>query len=262
METDIYRNGEYIRLIGTGDNGLGEAYIDTFLPYDPSVEYTAESRHNIEVRYRRSEIYAEGYGDYYNYIEYTYGNPVYYPIQYDFVGPGPDTTTPFSSILLGITNALFSEGSRVGPPHHVKVVSDTGQRQQDCTTVRRLIKFQVVDSAGRRTGTVPVGESFFDPQSGTPVNSVTNSCRNNEQIYPSGCAPTDQWSSPFGQFTDQLWVGCPTVTFSCGTSAVSRWSWCPRGRPAQALTTNRYEARRDSVLINGVTEYAPGTQLY
>jgi hypothetical protein len=148
-----------------------------------------------------------------------------------------------------------------GNPHHVKVVSDTGQSQQECNTIRRRIRFQVVDSTGRSVGTVPVGESFFDPQSGTPLNSVTNSCRNNEQISPVACAPTDALP-PRGQFTDQLWVGCPTVNFSCGTLAVSRWSWCPRDRPAQALTTNRYEARRDEVLINGGTQYTAGTQLY
>ena len=43
VEIDIYRDGEYIMLIGGGDNGLGESSTYTYLPYDPNVEYTIEA---------------------------------------------------------------------------------------------------------------------------------------------------------------------------------------------------------------------------
>jgi hypothetical protein len=200
----------------------------------------------------------EYYYDYYSYIEYTYGEPVYYPNSYSFIGRGPENPVNLQSILLGTLTSGFSMGGASGLPHHVKVVSD--ETSDVCGSKRRRITFQVVDSNGRNAGTVTVKESFFDQQSGTPRPSVYNTCRD-ETISPSGCAPTDLGTN--GKFGDQLWVGCPSVTGDCGASEIiSRWSWCPRGRPEVALTTNTYHARRNFALINGLASYDPGTHLY
>jgi hypothetical protein len=88
-----------------------------------------------------------------------------------------------------------------------------------------------------------------------------NSCRN-EWSAPSGCASTDPGTG--GIFGDQLWVGCPLVNGDCGYDEfVSQWSWCPGGNHQEVrLTGNRYNVRRDSVLIWGTTQIAPGTELH
>ncbi len=129
-----------------------------------------------------------------------------------------------------------------------------------CGAKQRDITFQVVDVNGGGVGTVPVMESFFDKQYGTPIASAYNSC-NRTQIYPTGCFATDRGTG--GKFVDTLRVGCPTVSGDCGSSEfLSRWSWCPSGRSPVALSTNTYYVRRDSILVNGSPRFAAGTQLY
>lgn len=154
--------------------------------------------------------------------------------------------------------AAWSGGSLAGPPHHVKVVSD--QTLVSCDTKDRRFTLRVVDSNGRPAGTVGVREQFLDAQYGTPTGSVHNSCRN-ENFSPGGCRATDAGTG--GRFIDRLWVGCPLVSGDCGFSPIiSRWLWCPRGRPEVSLTTNRYEVNRNSILINSRTQYSAGTHLF
>ena len=74
----------------------GYAYAETYLPYDPNAEYNIEAFHTASVTYEQQTSYV----DYYNYIEYTYGDPVYYPYWYDFIGNGPPQSISFKNILL------------------------------------------------------------------------------------------------------------------------------------------------------------------
>ena len=128
-------------------------------PYDPTADYAIEalpqliSKHNYPI--------GDGYEDYYNYVQWSLGDPVYYPTAFGFTGPGPSTEIDFSSIVLGSVYSYFTEGATAGPPDHVRVISDTGQSEQQCGTIRRRIVFQVVDINGRRAG------SRNDPVSGS-----------------------------------------------------------------------------------------------
>ncbi len=257
VEADIYKNGEYVRLIGNGDNGLGESYIETMFPYEPDAEYTVESRHYIEVRHTRSEIYAEGYADYYNYVDYTYGDPVYYPFYYDFFGPGPDRTISFSSILLGITNALFSGGAKAGPPHHLKVITDrTIVRNDLCGQANKLIDFQLVDANNRGVARVNISEE--------PQNNLVDSC--------SGINVLLQWCSssginPNGTFTDSLKTGCPpsgTPPNSCGFAWGNRWRWCDPAVPNFVinLAWMYYDVRRADIKVDNQSDITDGTYKY
>lgn len=235
------------------------AYAEMFIPYDPNVRYEIDSFHEVEMRYEVAVGLGNGYYDYDNYDAYRYGEPVWYPAWYDFVGAGPERTVDVRSILLGTTFRVFEYGAAAGPPHHVKVVSDK-TFEDGCGNKDRWFRLQVVDNNGRRAGTVTVREQFLDAQYGTPVGSVYNSCQH-DHYRPPGCLPT--YPGTGGQFVDRLWVGCPTVAGDCGFSPIiSRWVWCPRGRPEVSLTTNRYEINRNSILINGVPEYPSGTHLY
>lgn len=260
----VYQNGVEIGDLYAYDEGgggyqacVGRAMAETYYPYDPSAEYDIESFHEVDVILYQT--YLEYY-DYYNYIEYTYGEPVIFPNNFAFVGLGPPQVSSVRDILLGTVTGVFTAGAVAGEPHHVRVVSD--DTLQSCSVKDRRIVFQVVDSSDRRTGSINVREQFLDAQYGTPVNSVYNSCRD-FHYSPGGCLQTDA-GPPKGRFTDRLWVGCPTVSGDCGFSPIiSQWRWCrPRGMSEVPLTTNRYETRRNSVLINGKTWYAPGTQLF
>lgn len=261
----IYKDDVYQTLMG-GDNYCtsgycvcgGDAYGEAFLPYDPNAEYTMEAEHEAHVYYRyvdESDYETGEYYDYYDFLEYTDGMLVYHPIYYDFTGNGPPRVS-LGNILLGLTTAAFSAGAPAGQPHHLKVVSDSGQTLQTCGTIDRRIKFQAVDVNGRRTGTITTKERFYNA-SGGELSSISNSCRN-EQIPPFPCS-TDVG----GSFIDRLWVGCPTVSGFCGTSQfISKWIWCPPGRPEKVLTSNTYHIRNTFVHVNAGTQLSPGTHLY
>lgn len=227
------------------------------LEYDPTREYETEMQPSV-LPYFRNEDGA--FVDHYFYGTYLDGVPVLWPGgggAYPFYGPGPEITTNYYSIVVGTLNSIFSGGAPHGPPDHVKVLADD-TNDDSCNTKSRILKFQVVDSQGRRVGRGSVEEQFFNTQNGIQIPFVWNRCRN-ENISPSTCAPDD----PGSTFQDKLWVGCPTVGGDCGVGPViARWRWCPRNRTAVTLTTNTYEAWRDRVHVNGVARYSPGTHLH
>jgi hypothetical protein len=231
-----------------------------WVDYDPAAEYDTKMNPIVYTSFRSDD--GVFYRDYYNYAVYEDGLPVMWPGAagaYGFAGTGPENNTSFSQVLLGSLFAIFSAGSAHGTPHHVKVASDE-TTEASCGVKDRMFKLQVVDSAGRRAGVVQVREQLLDAQYGTPVSTVYNSCQD-DHFRPRGCTPTDFGFG--GQFTDRLWVGCPINSPNCGFSPIlSRWLWCPRDRPEVTLTTNRYEVNSNSILINDVPEYTPGTRLY
>jgi len=232
----------------------GYAYTQATLPYDPNAEYNVDGEHTAEPYYRDD---LGALIDYYNFQTYLEGIPVYYPSSYEFLGPGPRRPS-IGAILLGTTFALFSQGTRHGQPHHLKVVSDS-TTTESCGSKRRKIKLKVVDSAGRYAGRVSVVETFEDPNNPSiTYSSIYNSCQN-DNYSPYRCAGMDL----DGTFTDQLWVGCPSSGGNCGFPDVgSRWWWCPRGRSRVSLTTNLYQVRHGYALVNGNSAFSPGTELY
>jgi hypothetical protein len=257
METSflVAKNEEQLDWVGDGSCENNWNLYEGFFAYDPAADYSIEalpqliSKHNYPI--------GDGYEDYYNYVQWSLGDPVYYPTAFGFTGPGPSTEIDFASIVLGSVYSYFTEGATAGPPDHLKVISDTGQAEQQCGTIRRRIVFQVVDSTGRRAGSRNTRERFYNPSSNIEMANVSNSCRN-DTISPSGCS-----LDVGGRFTDQLWAGCPTVSGFCGTDQfISKWIWCPRGKPEQVLTSNTYHVRNTFVHVNGGGQFGPGTQLY
>jgi hypothetical protein len=231
-----------------------DVFYEEYFPYDPDADYTIEVYPELQAKIRHN--IGDTYEDYYDYVQWTYGNQVYYPYYYGFTGLGPDVQIDGTSILLGGVYSIFSMGAISGPPDHVKVVSDTGQTLLNCNTVDRRIGLQVVDSSGRRAGST-TRERFYDPGGGE-LGGIYNSCRN-EWIHPTTDCSTDSG----GKFTDRLWAGCPTVSGFCGTSQfISKWVWCPRGRPEKVLTSNTYYLQNTFVYVNGGSQFAPGTHLY
>jgi hypothetical protein len=235
---------------------VGYAFASASLPYDPDAEYDADADHQGDPYFQDS--YGQ-YMDYYNLQTYMQGERVVYPGAFDFIGTGPPVPS-VGSILLGATYAIFSLGAAHGTPHHLKVLSDN--TEMDCGASHRRIRFQVVDSSGRRaasrTRPLPTKETFHDPNNGANCpDCAYNSCRR-ENIWPTPCTP-----DLGGEFTDHLWVGCPLISGECGTAFfVSKWSWCPRGRAPVVLTPNTYHLGRSFVRVNGVERFNVGTHLY
>ena len=165
--------------------------------------------------------YNNRYIDYHGYYSYYDAyDPIYYPLSFNFA-PGGYYELDFGWIALGQLFAIASAGAVHGPPHHLKLVSDTYQ-PTDCGSVRRWLKFKVVDDRGRNAGHVKVEESFESVDE-YPVGyeGVPNSCWN-FYFYPGACRITD-WDQTF---TDQLWVGCPSAGGECGYPTVaSVWWW-------------------------------------
>ena len=249
----VYKNDVEVSMFN-GSSCDSAVYGEVFLPYDPNAEYTVEANPGVDLRHQGAD--GSGYNDIYNFMYWANVDPiVYVPAYFGFNGPGPEVDIFSNSISLGTVFSLFTEGATAGPPHHMKVLSDV--TEDVCGTKRRRIRLQVVDSSGRRAGTTPDRERFYNASTGAQISTVYNSCRN-EQISPSGCS-----TDVSGELTDQLWVGCPTVSGSCGTSQfISKWLWCPQGRPEVVLTSNTYHIRNNSVTVNGSTQFATGTQLY
>jgi len=169
-----------------------------------------------------------------------------------------------NSILLGLVYAFFTNGALVGPPDHVKVVSDSGNdvRDRDCGFPIRTIKLLVVDQPGRRAvallSSIGIRERFFAVEGNqAELGGVWSTCTNNYSS-PSGCSPHSG-----GTFQDEITPGCsPYSSAPCGVAEfINKWIWCPRGRPEKVLATNVYDNRSDYVLINGLPKYDPGTEL-
>ncbi|MGI9106689.1 MAG: hypothetical protein ACR2G4_10620 [Pyrinomonadaceae bacterium] len=237
------------------------AQAQSTLPYDPNAEFDVESIPILETYLRNIDEEEGGGGvsgnDYFNFSAYEVGSPVIYPIYYNFIGGGP-LRRGVSSIILGLVNAAWSAGALAGPPHHLKLISDTTPITS-CGSKRRLLKFRVVDSTGRGVGTTSTKETFEDPNNSSIIwPSIYNSCQN-QNFSPPSCS-----EDRGGIFTDQLWVGCPSSGGTCGFPAVgSRWWWCPRGRPHISLSTNLYEIGHNSVKINGnENPYPEGYEFY
>ncbi|HEX8847316.1 MAG TPA: hypothetical protein VF791_21915 [Pyrinomonadaceae bacterium] len=241
-----------------GGSCEGESYYEGFFPYDPAADYSIEVYPQLIVKHWIPSP-GDGYDDYYNYNEWTYGDSVYFPYYFSFTGPGPETAISYNTIILGAVYSIFTEGGTAGQPHHLKLVSDTFPLT-DCGSVRRWLKFRVVDANGRRAGNVRVEETFeTTSQPPTGIQCLYNSCQSNNYC-PPGCQGMDL----DGTFTDQLWVGCPSAGGDCGFSpspVVSRWWWCPARFGRVSLTANTYEIRHNQVLVNGrSTAYPSGTE--
>ena len=151
-----------------------DAYNELYFPYDPNADYTVEAYPVLNLTYRHP--IGDTYQDYYDYAQWVSGDPVYYPYYFGFTGPGPEAEISASSLLLGAVYSFFTGGAPVGPPDHVKVLSDTGQseRDRDCGFPDRRIRVEIVDSQGRRAvallSTVPIRERFFS--TGFPTSDI------------------------------------------------------------------------------------------
>src|SRR5438105_11661248 len=79
------------------DDGFGslDATYEGYFPYDPNADYTIEVWPSLIPKIRHD--YGDTYEDYYNYIQWTSGDSVYYPYYFSFTGPGPDVEIDYQS---------------------------------------------------------------------------------------------------------------------------------------------------------------------
>jgi integrase len=132
----------------------------------------------------------------------------------------------------------------VGPPDHLRVISDKQQVRSACpTTSRRLIQYQEVDVNNNPAGTVDSKEQF--------ASKSTNTCNNGPVSTTETCS-TDL----NGVFTDAISVGCNSVGGSCGeTLTKQQWLWCPpnAGTPVVIATPGDLIIHNDSISVGGNT---------
>jgi hypothetical protein len=141
----------------------------------------------------------------------------------------------------------------VGPPHHLKVISDIYQPSSACpTTKRRLITYQEVDVNNNPVGSIQSKEQF--------ASKSTNTCGNGNSTSETCTVDTN------GQFTDVLSVNCNTVGGSCGfTYTKQQWLWCPSGSgtPVVVATPGDIIVHNDSISVGGnTTGFPAGTYIY
>lgn len=234
---------------GQGQCG-GWANADTWLPYDPNAEYQVVTDNYLGTTYRSFD--ETGYEDYYNYSYYGALSPtIYYPASFGFSGGGPPNHSP-AGIFLGTIYAIFTQGASSGPPHHLKVVNDV-ITTETCYQKVREITYKIVDSNGRRAGGVAIKEIFPGP--------IHNSCNTSDPV-PDPCN-SDYIGQPFGNFTDRLTTGCPTLGGDCGfTTDPDRWAWCsPIG--VTILARILYDVRYTYINVNGDTSpWSFGSEFY
>lgn len=254
-----------------GPEGYGFTYLDvqtnigqgrveqgTQAEAEADTQYKLESLHQVQAIYYEY-LYLDPPNDpeerYIDYFNFESAGGFNYEYAHTFHGPGP-------SILMDAGNRVIDLGTtydqkKTGVPHHLRVISDT-RPATSCGSVRRLIKFRVVDVNGRGVGHSHTKETFEDINNpAITYSSIYNSCQNSSYSPPACSKDVD------GTFTDQLWVGCPSSGGDCGFPEVrSVWTWCPPNRPAVDLSRNVYYIRHSVVFVNGIQEYAPGMQLY
>lgn len=237
-----------------------DLYYEEFFPYDPAADYTIEAYTHLILRYRHP--IGDSYEDYYNYVQWTYGNSVYHPYYFGFTGPGPDAQIDYSTILLGTVFSIFTEGATAGQPDHVKVVSDTGQTQRSiCGFPIRALEYQAVDSTGRRAtrNRISIRERFYNASPPNwEIGGMWSTCTPG-WITPSGCSLHDLG----GKWPDTLYPGNDSNCSSpCGGQPfIQKWVWCPRGQPEKVLATNVLDITSERILINGVVQYNAGDEL-
>jgi len=128
--------------------------------------------------------------------------------------------------------------TRVRTPHHLVVVTD--ELQHICSSVKRVITFQIVDRNGNRVvGVVPVKEKF------TSISS--NTCGNG-QPEEIGCS---SMNATAGILTDRISIGCNSVGGSCGYDITKQYQWCPSRRAPVPIGTYSGYTHSDAVSING-----------
>jgi len=235
---------------GSCDN---ESYYAEFFPYDPNAYYTIEVNPQLIAKYHHP--IGDGYEDYYNYVQWTYGDPVFYPYYFNFTGSGPDVQIDTASILLGAVHSIFIDGRTSGPPHHLEVKLDFFVNG-GCGQVYRSIDYQILDFLNGPAGRTYIKEVF-------PAGErIIDSCNGDRVDYSSECSK--YYTDRRGKYTDISGTGCPTTGGSCGFSVTpNRWVWCQPGEVNKNLLVLNYDVRFGSVSIGGnASPYPEGTLLY
>jgi hypothetical protein len=145
-------------------------------------------------------------------------------------------------------------GDNVGPPDHLKILSDLFQSSSACPlTFRRLITYQSVDLNNNPVGTIQTKEQF--------ASVSTNTCSSGTLNTTLTCT-----TDPNGIFRDVLFVDCNSVGGSCGiTSTKQQWLWCPPGGGAAVIiaTPGDLIVHNDSISVGGNTSgFSAGTCIY
>jgi hypothetical protein len=241
----------------------GYARTEATLPYDANAEYSVEGEHTAEPYYRND---LGQLMDYYNFQTYQDGFPDYYLWNFSFTGPGPQRTS-IGAIFLGTAIALASQGTRHGPPHHLKIdkdeILDPAVTGTSCGQLERQITYQVVDASGRSAGRVTRGETF--------PGTIRSSCTGEEvpstpcSIF-SGGRFSGRYTDRSGKFKDTLKVGCPAATDDCGfTIDPNVWVWCSGGNFSNRTDLAKvvYDVRKRSISVGGRnTVWRRGTEFF
>ena len=264
--TDVYmavfQDGNYLGGQGASNTNYwgwptgcsGMAYVEQLFPYDPNSEYTLEASHSVSnIMVPQQTAYHDPYGFY----TYADGEPIYYPLYFNFLGTGYPSGQTITNIMLGMTFSIFTEGATAGRPHHFVVSSDTGQsRFNSCNSISRTVRYRIVDANGRNAGAVPTREVSDPPN---PVSSCDD-----RQVILGSCGIHND-SSTGGLIWDLATVGCaPGVTGSstCGYDVTIRWQWCPRERTPVTLARIVWNTHANEVKANGYLEFPWKHQIF
>jgi len=135
-------------------------------------------------------------------------------------------------------------------PHHLKILSDTVDYPNCQDTIRRNLRYQVVDVnsnpyPGQCLGCLKTKEKF--------TNMVNNTCAGGNPS-PSGCSDT---TGGDGRFPDTLTVGVCSGVATCGFSMTQEYQWCPPGGSPVTLGKSQTTVRRNEVIVAGNSTNVP-----
>lgn len=233
----------------------GNAEIELYFPYNPGSEYAVEAEHTArDVQYPQYAEYTDPYG---YYTLYGY-DTLYHPVYYNFIGTGTPSGLDIKDMVLGVTDAFFTQGAPAAAPHHLKVDDDLIREAQPrpnvtgpCGQIERLIKYQVVSEDGRNVGRTSIGETF--------PGRIISSC-SGQDVRPTGCSTfsggsfSGNYTDRSGKFTDTLRVGCPAPQDNCGFIIdPNQWVACS-GQTFNTRTTLArlvYEVAKRQIKVNG-----------
>lgn len=129
-------------------------------------------------------------------------------------------------------------------PHHLKILTDTVDYPNCPGTIRRSLRFQVVDVnsdpyPGQCLGCLKTKEKF--------TNFVNNTC-SSDNPSASGCSET---TGTDGRFPDTLSVTVCSGAATCGFSMTQEYQWCPPTGSPVTLGKSQTVVRRNEVIVAG-----------
>jgi hypothetical protein len=234
----LYRDG--VEMQRRCYHGIGSATTTTTTPYVEGSEYEAVTDHLAEMQY-----YQEDPTSYFNQYGY-FGNAGDHIPDFFFYPSGIFSTSPVNALSLGSTHA------KIGPPHHLMVISDN-TTTLPCGQIERKWRLKVVDFHDHSVGRVHIRENF--------PGQIVDSC-DSRTIPPTAC-DNGWYNATFKGYEDAVKAGGCAPPPVCGFEIrYNEWKWCKPGIAEVGLATMLYEVYTDQIKLDGSLKFLADRRIF